>query len=250
MYKVVFVRHGESQLNLENRFAGWTDKGNDLSEKGWQQAISAGELLRAEGYVFDKAYTSVLKRAIHTLWKIQDILDLQWIPTHKTWRLNERHYGALQELNKMETVERYGEEQVALWRRSFATVPPPMPIDDPRHPANDPRYSTIPEGELPSVESLSDTLNRTLPFWVDTIAPDILAGQRVIVAAHGNSLRSIVMHLDNLTEEEVAKVTIPTGIPLVYELDEELRPIKHYYLGDQSIIEAGIAAVENQTKKS
>jgi len=250
MYKVVLIRHGESQLNLENRFAGWSEEGNDLSDRGWQQAIDAGEVLKKEGYVFDIAFTSVLKRSIHTLWKIQDILSLQWIPTIHSWRLNERHYGALQRQNRIEAMEEFGDEQVAIWRRSFATPPPPVSLDDPRHPIHDPRYAEIPSAELPTSEALVDTMKRVLPFWVDEIVPAIKEGKRVIVAAHGNSLRSLVMHLDQMSEDEITKLNIPTGIPLVYELDDDLKPIKHYYLGDPKAIQAAIDVVVNQTKKS
>lgn len=249
-YKVVFVRHGESQFNQENRFAGWIDTGNDLSDHGWQQAIAAAEILREQGFSFDLAYTSLLKRAINTLWKIQDVMDLAWIPVIKSWRLNERHYGALQGLNKIETVEKYGEEQVMAWRRSFSTPPPSVDKDNPNHPSHDRRYASLTEAELPVGESLEATMKRTLPFWKHEIVTQIQSGQQVLIVAHGNSLRSLIMDIDHLSEADIVNLNIPTGIPLVYEFDEELKPIRHYYLGDQAAIQAGIEAVANQTKKS
>lgn len=248
VYKVVFIRHGESIWNKENRFTGWTDV--DLSEKGVQDATSAGELLKQEGYVFDIAYTSVLKRAIRTLWLVQDQLDLLWIPVIKNWRLNERHYGALQGLNKAETAEKYGEEQVHIWRRSYNTPPQALTQDDPRHPSHDPRYLDLLPAELPAVEALSDTVARAVPYWNDQIVPTIQSGKRVIVAAHGNSIRALVKFLDDVSEDEIAELNIPVGVPLVYEFDAEMKPLRHYYLGDQEKIAASIASVVNQGKKA
>ncbi|MFM8395037.1 MAG: 2,3-diphosphoglycerate-dependent phosphoglycerate mutase, partial [Acidobacteriota bacterium] len=230
MYKLVLVRHGESDWNRENRFTGWTDV--DLSEQGLKEARTAGEVLKAEGFTFDVAYTSVLKRAIRTLWIVLDQLDLMWIPVHHSWRLNERHYGALQGLNKAETAAKFGDEQVKIWRRSYDTPPPPLTSDDERFPGRDPRYSSLSSAELPLTECLKDTVARMLPHWHNEIAPAVKAGQRVIVAAHGNSLRALVKYLDNISEDEIIGLNIPTGIPLVYELDADLKPIKHYYLGD------------------
>ncbi|CAN5137785.1 2,3-diphosphoglycerate-dependent phosphoglycerate mutase [soil metagenome] len=247
MYKLVLLRHGESTWNQENRFTGWTDV--DLSEKGLGDAQSAGAVLKKEGYIFDVAYTSVLTRAIRTLWITLDALDLLWIPTIKSWRLNERHYGALQGLNKSETAEKYGEEKVHEWRRSYTTQPPLVEESDERYPGNDPRYSDVPHENIPKGEALSDTVARVIPYWNDVISKDIKAGKRVIIAAHGNSIRSLVKFFDNLSEEEIAEVNIPTGVPLVYELDENLKPITHYYLGDQEKIAASIAGVANQGKK-
>ncbi len=246
MHKLVLIRHGESQWNVENRFTGWTDI--DLTDKGRQDATAAGKLLLQEGYMFDIAYTSMLKRAIRTLWNILDAMDILWLPIQKTWRLNERHYGALQGLNKSETAEKYGEEQVHVWRRSYATPPPAMEESDTRHPSHDPRYNDVDPSILPSVESLKDTVERFLPFWDETIAPQIRAGKRILIAAHGNSLRALVKHLDQMTEEEIAELNIPVGVPLVYELDDELRPTSHYYLGDQEAIQASIQSVANQAK--
>jgi 2,3-bisphosphoglycerate-dependent phosphoglycerate mutase len=247
-HKVVFIRHGESEFNKLNLFAGWTDDGSDLSEKGLNDAHQAGKLLKDEGYVFDVAYTSLLKRAIRTLFIIQDEMNLLWIPTYKSWRLNERHYGALQGLNKAESVEKWGEEQVHEWRRSYATPPPPMPVDDPHHPSHDPRYADVPREELPSGESLAMVIERVLPEWNGEIVPAIKSGKKVIVAAHGNSIRSIMKYLDDMSEEAIADVNIPVGVPLVYELDADMKPVRHYYLGDQEAIKAGIEAVANQTK--
>jgi 2,3-bisphosphoglycerate-dependent phosphoglycerate mutase len=247
MKKVVLLRHGESAWNKENRFTGWTDV--DLSEKGLAEAHEAGQVLKREGYVFDVAYTSVLKRAIRTLWTVLDELDLMWIPVHNNWRLNERHYGALQGLNKSETAEKFGEAQVKIWRRSYDTPPPVLEKTDPRYPGSDPRYQNLTEQELPLTECLKDTVARFLPYWHDTIAPAIRSGQRVIIAAHGNSLRALVMYLDNMSEKDIVELNIPTGLPLVYELDDDLKPIKHYYLGDPEKVKAAMAAVAAQGKK-
>lgn len=247
MYKVVLLRHGESVWNKENLFTGWTDV--DLSEKGIQEAIESGKVLKKEGYTFDIAYTSVLKRAIKTLNIVLDEMDLDWIPVVKNWRLNERHYGALQGLNKAETAEKYGKEQVMEWRRSFDTPPPALEETDDRYPGKDPRYADLSKDELPLTESLKLTIDRFLPYWHETIAPTIKSGKKVIVVAHGNSLRALVKYLDNISEEEIVGLNIPTGIPLVYELDENLKPVKHYYLGDQEKIEAAINSVAKQTER-
>ncbi len=247
MFKVVLLRHGESEWNKKNLFTGWTDV--DLTEKGREEALTAGKLMKEAGFVFDIAYTSVLKRAINTLHIALAEMDLLWIPEIKSWRLNERHYGALQGLNKAETAEKYGDEQVLLWRRSYDVPPPALTKDDERYPGHDPRYAELSEDELPLTESLKDTVARFVPYWEGEIAPMIKSGKRVIIAAHGNSLRSLVKYLDNVSEEEIVKLNIPTGVPLVYELDDDLKPIKHYYLGDQEKIQAAINAVANQTKK-
>lgn len=247
MYKLVLIRHGESLWNKENRFTGWTDV--DLSEKGVEEARNAGALLKADGYTFDVAYNSVLKRAIKTLNIVLEEMDLLWIPVFKNWRLNERHYGALQGLNKAETAEKHGEEQVTIWRRSYDVPPPALTSDDERYPGNDPRYADLTSEELPLTECLKDTVDRFLPLWHDEIAPTIKSGKKVVIAAHGNSLRALVKYLDNMTEEAILKLNIPTGTPLVYELDENLKPIKHYYLGDQAAIDAAMNAVANQGKK-
>ena len=246
MYKVVLLRHGESEWNRENRFTGWTDV--DLSEKGLKEAKAAGQLLKSEGYTFDLAFTSVLKRAIRTLWMGLDEMELQWIPVVRNWRLNERHYGGLQGLNKSETAAKYGESQVKIWRRSYDIPPPPLEKTDPRFPGHDRRYANLTPAELPLTECLKDTVARFLPMWHETIAPVIKTGKRVIIAAHGNSLRALVMYLDNIPESEIVELNIPTGIPLVYELDANLKPIKHYYLGDQAAIAAAMNAVANQGK--
>jgi 2,3-bisphosphoglycerate-dependent phosphoglycerate mutase len=235
MYKVVLLRHGESEWNRENRFTGWTDV--DLSEKGLGEAKAAGKLLKTEGYTFDIAFTSVLKRAIRTLWLTLDGMDLMWIPVHRNWRLNERHYGGLQGLNKAETAAKYGEAQVKIWRRSYDIPPPPLEKTDERYPGHDRRYADLAPADLPLTECLKDT-----------VAPTIKSGKRVIIAAHGNSLRALVMYLDNIPESEIVELNIPTGIPLVYELDQSLKPIKHYYLGDQAAIAAAMNAVANQGK--
>ncbi len=248
MYKVVLLRHGESTWNKENRFTGWTDV--DLSDKGREEAKAAGQVLKSEGYVFDVAYTSVLKRAIRTLGYTLDALDLMWIPVHRSWRLNERHYGALQGLNKSETAAKYGEAQVKIWRRSYDIPPPPLEKNDSRFPGNDPqgRYRDLAPNELPQTECLKDTVARFLPAWQNEIAPAVKAGKRVVIAAHGNSLRALVKYLDNVPESEIVELNIPTAVPLVYELDANLKPIKHYYLGDQAAIAAAMNAVANQGK--
>jgi 2,3-bisphosphoglycerate-dependent phosphoglycerate mutase len=240
------MRHGESQWNLENRFTGWTDI--DLTEAGCDQARRAGELLKEKGYVFDVAFTSVLKRAIRTLWITLDAMDTMYLPVHNNWRLNERHYGDLQGLNKAEMAAQYGDEQVLIWRRAYAIAPNPIALDDPRHPRFDPRYAKLTPQQLPATECLQDTVARVLPFWDETIAPSIRAGRRVLVAAHGNSLRALIKHLDNVSEDDIVHLNIPTGQPLVYELDKDLRPIRHYYLGDPAEIEAAMAAVAAQGK--
>ncbi|MGD9902934.1 MAG: 2,3-diphosphoglycerate-dependent phosphoglycerate mutase [Vicinamibacterales bacterium] len=247
MPTVVLLRHGESTWNRENRFTGWVDV--DLSDKGRDEAHAAGRLLKAEGYRFDVAYSSVLKRAIRTLWIVQDELDLLWIPVHRSWRLNERHYGALQGLNKAETAAKHGEAQVKIWRRSYDIPPPALTRDDPQFPGHDPRYAGLGPDELPLAECLKDTVARFLPYWHDTIAPDIRAGRRVIVAAHGNSLRALVKYLDGISDEAIVELNIPTGIPLVYELDAELRPLRNYYLGDAEAAKKAAEAVANQSKR-
>ncbi len=247
MYKVVLLRHGESEWNKLNLFTGWTDV--DLSEKGIEEAHQAGKIMKEEGYTFDIAFTSVLKRAIKTLYIAQEEMDLLWIPVIKSWRLNERHYGALQGLNKAETAEKYGDEQVKLWRRSYDVPPPALDENDPRYPGKDPRYKDLDKKEIPLTESLKLTVERFLPYWHETIAPTIKSGKKVIIAAHGNSLRALVKYLDNISEQEIVNLNIPTGVPLVYELDGDLKPIKHYYLGDQEAINAAINAVAKQTEK-
>jgi 2,3-bisphosphoglycerate-dependent phosphoglycerate mutase len=244
MIKLVLLRHGESTWNKENRFTGWTDV--DLSDRGRAEAQDAGRLLLEGGYVFDVAYTSVLKRAIRTLWAVLDALDLLWIPVTKSWRLNERHYGALQGLNKAETTAKHGEAQTKIWRRSYDIPPPPLTPDDPRYPSRDPRYASLTAAELPLTESLKDTVDRFLPYWHETIAPTIRSGKRVLIAAHGNSLRALVKYLDDVSDQDIVELNIPTGVPLVYELDAALKPLKHYYLGDQAAVEAAMQAVANQ----
>ena len=246
MYKLVLIRHGESEWNKENRFTGWKDV--DLSEKGRAEARSAGELLRNEGFTFDEAFTSVLKRAIRTLWIILDEMDLMWIPVAKTWLLNERHYGALQGLNKAETAAQYGEEQVLVWRRSYDIPPSELDESDERYLGNDARYCEIEKGKFPKTECLKDTVARVVPYFETEIAPKIKAGKRLIIAAHGNSLRALVKYLDGIADEEIVKLNIPTGIPLVYELDAELKPTKSYYLGDAEAIRKAQEAVANQGK--
>lgn len=246
MHKLVLMRHGESQWNLENRFTGWTDV--DLTETGREQARKAGELLKKEGYTFDLAYSSVLKRAIRTLWIALDAMDAMYTPVGVNWRLNERHYGALQGLNKAETAAKYGDEQVLIWRRAYAIAPEPLSLDDERHPRFDSRYAKIPADQLPATECLKDTVARVLPFWNESIAPAIRAGRMVLIAAHGNSLRALIKHLDNVSDDDIVNLNIPTGQPLVYELDDDLRPIRHYYLGDAAEIEAAMAAVAAQGK--
>ena len=248
-HKLVLIRHGESQWNLENRFTGWTDV--DLTPNGLAEARRAGQLMRDEGYDFDIAYTSLLKRAIRTLWTALDEMDRMWLPVIHSWRLNERHYGALQGLNKAETAARYGDEQVLVWRRAYATAPEPLPAGDERASDTDPRYASVPPGEIPRTECLKDTVARVLPFWNDTIAPAIASGKRVLVAAHGNSLRALVKYLDDMADDDIVHLNIPTARPLVYELDDSLRPLRHYYLGDTAEIEAAMAAVaaQGQAKK-
>lgn len=246
MFRVVLLRHGESIWNRENRFTGWTDV--DLSDKGRIEARDAGRLMAADKLEFDVAFTSVLKRAIRTLWIALDEMDLMWIPVHRSWRLNERHYGALQGLDKAETAARHGEAQVKIWRRSYDIPPPPLAADDPRHPAHDRRYKQLTPDELPSTESLKDTVARFLPYWHETIAPAIRAGERVLIAAHGNSLRALVKYLDRISDEEIVELNIPTGIPLVYHLDDELRPLEKAYLGDPERVKQATAAVAAQGK--
>ena len=246
MYKLVLLRHGESQWNKENRFTGWTDV--DLSEKGIREAQEAGDYLKKDGYTFDIAYTSVLKRAIRTLWIVLDTMDLMWIPVERNWRLNERHYGALQGLNKAETAGKFGDDQVLIWRRSFDTPPPKLEESDPRYPGNDPRYQQLPENELPFTECLKDTIARFLPYWHQTIAPAIQSGKKVIIVAHGNSLRALVKYLDDISDEQIVNLNIPTGMPLVYELNGSLKSIRSYYLGDPEQVKKAMEAVANQGK--
>jgi 2,3-bisphosphoglycerate-dependent phosphoglycerate mutase len=247
MIKLVLLRHGESTWNLENRFTGWHDV--DLSPKGLQEAREAGRLLRDDGYVFDRAFTSLLKRAIRTLWIALDELDRMWLPVENSWRLNERHYGALQGLNKAETAAKYGEAQVKIWRRSYADPPPPLTPSSEHYPGRDPRYADVPKDQLPLSESLKDTVARFLPHWHEKIVPQLQAGQRVLIAAHGNSLRALVKHLDDMSEAEIVELNIPTGIPLVYELDEKLKPIRHYYLGDPEAARRAAEAVAKQGRR-
>jgi 2,3-bisphosphoglycerate-dependent phosphoglycerate mutase len=246
--KLVLLRHGESVWNKEDRFTGWTDI--DLSEKGIAEAKEAGKTLADEGYFFDVAFTSVLKRAIRTLWLVLDEMDLMWISVHKSWRLNERHYGALQGLNKAEMSAKVGEEQVHIWRRSYDVRPPALDKKDRRYPGNDPKYRELSENELPLAESLKDTIARFMPYWHKVLAPVLKSGKHVIVSAHGNSLRAMVKYLDNISDSKIVDVNIPTGIPLVYELDEELKPLKHYYLGDSEKVEKAINEVASQGKVS
>ena len=246
IYKLVLIRHGESTWNKENRFTGWTDV--DLSEQGIKEAKSAGEVLKDNGYTFDLAFTSVLKRAIRTLWITLDGLDLMWIPVERSWRLNERHYGALQGLNKSETAAKFGEDQVKIWRRSYDIQPPLLEKTDPRYPGSDPRYKSLTEAELPLTECLKDTVARVVPYWEERISPLIKSGNKIIIAAHGNSLRAMVKYLDKIQDDEIVGVNIPTGTPLVYELDENLNPLKHYYLGDAKEIAKKAQAVANQGK--
>jgi 2,3-bisphosphoglycerate-dependent phosphoglycerate mutase len=247
MHKLVLLRHGESTWNKENRFTGWTDV--DLSDKGRIEAKEGGQALKEGGYVFDVAFTSVLKRAIRTLWIALDELDLMWIPVHHSWRLNERHYGALQGLNKAETAAKFGEDQVKIWRRSYDIPPPELTADDPRFPGADPRYAGLSKAELPLTECLKDTVARFLPHWHETIAPAIRSGKRVIIAAHGNSLRALVKYLDNVSDQDIVGLNIPTGVPLVYELDDALKPLKSYYLGDPEKVKAAMEAVAAQGRK-
>jgi 2,3-bisphosphoglycerate-dependent phosphoglycerate mutase len=246
MHKLVLIRHGESTWNLENRFTGWTDV--DLTPTGVAQAMSAGQLLKAEGYEFDIAYTSVLKRAIWTLWHVLDKMDRTWLPVVNDYRLNERHYGALQGLNKADMAKQYGDAQVLQWRRSYDTPPPSLDANDPRGQRQDLRYAKLPVDAIPLTECLKDTVARVMPFWNDTLAPAIKSGQRVVIAAHGNSIRAMVKYLDDVSDTDIVGVNIPNGIPLVYELDDDLKPIRHYYLGDADAIAAAAAAVANQGK--
>ena len=247
MNKLVLLRHGESVWNKENRFTGWTDV--DLSPKGIDEARESARLLKEDGYTFDVAYTSVLTRAIRTLWIVLDEMDLMWIPVHRHWRLNERHYGALQGLNKVETAEKHGQQQVQIWRRSYSTPPPALAEDDERNPRRDPRYASVPDDEIPLAESLKDVVARFLPLWHDTIAPDIRAGKRVLIAAHGNSQRALVKYLDQVSDEEIVGLNIPTGIPLIHELDDDLKPLRHYYLGDPEAARKAAEAVARQAKQ-
>jgi 2,3-bisphosphoglycerate-dependent phosphoglycerate mutase len=244
--KLVLIRHGESQWNLENRFTGWTDVG--LTPKGELEAHTGGKALKAAGFTFDLVYTSVLKRAIKTLWIVMEEMELEWIPVYNAWQLNERHYGALQGLNKAETAAKFGEEQVKIWRRSYDVPPPPLDLDDPRHPRHDPRYAGLPEKDLPRCECLKDTVNRMLPYWHSTIAPVVESGKKVLIVAHGNSLRALVKYLDNISDDAIVSLNIPTGIPLVYELDAAMKPIRSYYLADEETVKKAAEAVANQGK--
>jgi len=246
MHKLVLLRHGESVWNRENRFTGWTDV--DLSERGRDEAREAGQALKAAGFTFDLAFTSVLKRAIRTLWIALDEMDLMWVPVRNSWRLNERHYGALQGLNKAETAARFGEQQVKIWRRSYDIPPPALEPSDPRHAGNDPRYRELSQAQLPLTECLKDTVARFLPLWNSAVAPEVAGGKRVLIAAHGNSLRALVKYLDAVSEQDIVELNIPTGIPLVYELDAGLKPLRHYYLGDPSRVAAAVSAVAAQGK--
>ena len=246
MKKIVLLRHGESEWNRENRFTGWTDV--DLSKKGLREADFAGRILKRESYTFDVAFTSYLKRAIKTLWIVLEKMDLMWIDIYRSWRLNERHYGALQGLNKAETAEKYGDEQVMKWRRSYSIQPPSLEAEDERFPGNDPMYKNLDKKDVPFTECLKDTVARFLPYWHETIVPVVKSGKKVIIAAHGNSLRALVKYLDNISEEDIVHLNIPTGIPLVYELEEDLRPIKHYYLGDPKKIIKATQKVADQAK--
>ena len=243
MHKLVLLRHGESDWNRENRFTGWTDV--DLSPRGVEEARTGGRLLKAGGYRFDLCFTSLLKRAIRTLWIGLDELDQMWLPVEKSWRLNERHYGALQGLNKSETAAKFGEQQVLVWRRSYDVPPPPLEVNDPRYEGREPRYAGI---EVPRTECLKDTVARVIPYWNSAIAPAVRAGRRVLIAAHGNSLRALIKHLDDISDADIVPLNVPTGAPLVYELDEQLKPIRHYYLGDPAEIQKRIAAVSAQGK--
>lgn len=246
MHRVVLLRHGESVWNKENRFTGWTDV--DLSDKGREEAREAGRLMAAEKFEFDVVYTSVLKRAIRTAWMALDEMDLLWLPVHRSWRLNERHYGGLQGLNKAETAAKHGDAQVKVWRRSYDIPPPALAPEDPRHPSHDRRYAALSKHDLPLTESLKDTVARFLPYWHETIAPGVKAGKRVLIAAHGNSLRALVKYLDGVSDEEIVELNIPTGVPLVYLLNDDLKPLQKFYLGDQEAIKRAAAAVANQGK--
>lgn len=246
MLKLVLLRHGQSTWNLENRFTGWKDV--DLSDQGRKEAKEAGRVLHEAGFEFDVVYTSVLKRAIRTMQIVMDEMDQMWVPVIRNWRLNERHYGDLQGLDKGETAKKFGDEQVKIWRRSYATPPPPLTPEDERYPGRDRRYAGLTKDELPLTESLKETVERFIPYWMETISPDVKAGKSVLIAAHGNSLRALVKHLDGLSEKEILELNIPTGVPLVYELDDDLKPLKHYYLGDPEAIAAAAAAVAAQGK--
>ncbi len=248
MYQITLIRHGESAWNKENRFTGWTDV--PLSDKGIEEARSAGRLLKAEGFNFDLAFTSVLKRAIKTLWLTLEEMDLMWIPVNHSWKLNERHYGALQGLNKADTAAKYGDDQVKIWRRSYDIRPPMLEQTDERFPGKDPRYANLKPSELPTGECLADTVARVVPYWQEVIVPEILAGHKIIIAAHGNSLRALVKYLDNISDKDILELNIPTGVPLVYELDKDMKPISHRYLGDAEAIAKAQAAVANQGKKA
>ena len=247
MYKLVLLRHGESVWNKENKFTGWTDV--DLSEKGIREAHESAELLQKEGFTFDIVFTSVLKRAIRTFWIVMDDMDMMWLPVERSWRLNERHYGALQGLNKKETVDKYGEKQVLIWRRSYDTRPPALTKEDPRYPGNEAMYASVPEKDLPLTECLKDTVARFIPYWKNSIIPAIKQQKKVIIVAHGNSLRALVKYLDNISDEEIVGLNIPTGIPLIYELDKDLKAQTHYYLGDQEKVQQAINSVKNQIRK-
>jgi 2,3-bisphosphoglycerate-dependent phosphoglycerate mutase len=247
MKKLVLLRHGESIWNKENRFTGWVDV--DLSQKGREEAVAAGRILQKEGYSFDVAYTSLLKRAIKTLWLVLEEMDLMWIAVHRSWRLNERHYGALQGLNKAETAQKHGAEQVQIWRRSYAIRPPALTPEDPLYPGKDPRYTSLAPAEIPLTECLKDTVDRFLPYWHSTIAPAVSTGQRVLIAAHGNSLRALIKYLDHISDDDIVGRNIPTGIPLVYELSDDLSPVKSYYLGDPAAVQRATQAVADQLKK-
>lgn len=246
MHKLVLIRHGESTWNKENRFTGWTDV--DLTDRGREEAAQAGALLKNDGFAFDLAFVSVLKRAIRTLWIVMDEMDLMWIPVHHSWRLNERHYGSLQGLNKSETAAKFGEAQVKIWRRAYDIAPPPLTRNDDRFPGHDPRYADLKPDELPLTECLKDTVARFMPFWTESLAPALRSGKRIIVAAHGNSIRAMVKYFDNVSDTDIVELNIPTGVPLVYELYDDLKPIRHYYLGDQDAISRKMAAVAAQGK--
>lgn len=248
MYKVVFLRHGESLWNKENRFTGWTDV--DLTEQGISEAHYAAELLRKANFTFDEGFTSLLKRSIRTIWIVLDDLDLMWIPVFKSWRLNERHYGALQGLNKAEVTKKYGEELVMKWRRSYDFPPPPLERDDPRNPEFDPRYKDVPKEEIPLAESLKDTVKRTVPYWEQVIVPAVKEGKSVLISAHGNSLRALVKYLDNISDDEIPSLNIPTGIPFVYELNENMKPLRRYYLADEETVKKAVEKVILQTKEN
>jgi 2,3-bisphosphoglycerate-dependent phosphoglycerate mutase len=245
--KLVFLRHGQSTWNLENKFTGWTDI--DLSEQGVREAHDAGKVLKSQGYSFDVAYTSVLKRAIKTLWIVLEEMDLMWIPVHCSWKLNERHYGALQGLNKQTTAEKYGDDQVHIWRRSYDIQPPPLALTDRRHPGFDPRYAHLNPDDLPATESLKDTLNRVLPYWQQTLLPALKQGRRIIISAHGNSIRALVKHLEHVSDEDIMGVNIPTGIPLVYEFDNDMRTVWHYFLGEEEAVTRAIASAAAKSKQ-